>query len=241
MRNTLISMAALTVPATSMAAPVANLKINGDITPPTCTVNGSEQADLVYDLGAVSPALIPEANAGYNDLPSISNTLTVVCDAATYLTFKATDTYPNEFILAPGMNSNYRAHAFNLVDAAAPGKTVGGVSYRWKNVTADGQVVYLSRANDGDHDNGTWSTKDWIVKGATTGWTKSQQRYVDPAALDLIAAKEFSASISNSHNINYGYSTTYLLPKAQLAEQGVDLTRPVNYTGNTLLTFNFGI
>lgn len=240
MRNILLSMAALTVSASATAAPVANLKINGDITPPTCTVNGGEQADLVYDLGAVSPALIPEANAGYR-LPKVSNTLTVVCDAATYLTFKATDTSSNSFVQAPGMNSNLRASAFNLVDASEPDKTVGGVSYQWSNVTVDGQAAYLSRANDGDNDNGTWSSAVRIVKGATTGWTKTQQQYVDPAALDLIAAKEFSANIY-THNAGVnGYANTYLLPKAQLTEQGVDLTRPVNYIGNTLLTFNFGI
>lgn len=142
--------------ATATAAPVANLKINGDIKPPTCTVNGGEQVDLIYNLGAVSPSVIPQSK-GYNGLPRISNTLTVSCDAATYLTFNATDAYQNPFIQAPGMNINFRAHAFNLVDVNAPDKTVGGITYSWQKVTADGQTAFISRANDGTNDNGTWA------------------------------------------------------------------------------------
>lgn len=222
------------------AAPVANLKINGDIKPPTCTVNGGDQADLIYNLGAVSPSVIPQS-AGYNGLPSISNTLTVDCDAATYLTFKATDTYQNPFIQPPGMNSNFRAHSFNLVDVNAPDKTIGGISYTWSDVQADGNAAYLSRANDGTNDNGTWAGEHWMIKDATNGWTKTQQKFVDSSQLDLISAKEFSASLINKTTINYGWSTTYILSKDELEKQGVDISDGIDYTGNVMLTFNFGV
>nr|MBO8919322.1 type 1 fimbrial protein [Proteus mirabilis] len=62
--------------------PVANLKINGDIKPPTCTINGGN-VDLVYNLGNISPSVIPN-DMTYNQLPSISNTLTVTCDSSTF-------------------------------------------------------------------------------------------------------------------------------------------------------------
>lgn len=243
MRRILIAsaiFAGISASATA-AVPGANIKVAGDVKPPTCKVNGGAQADLVYNLGGVSPALIPEDNAGYNGLPSVSNALNVVCDAATYLTFKATDTYSNPFVQGPGMNINFRAHAFNLVDASAPEKTVGGVSFMWTDVKVDGRNAYISRANDGQNDNGAWSWPVWIIKAATSGWTKTQQSYVAPAELDLIAGKEFSANIT-TFNINaYGYALQYLLPKSELKKQGVDLTKPVNFTGNVLMTFNFGI
>ncbi|MEY2343928.1 hypothetical protein I3679_005905 [Proteus mirabilis] len=73
------------------------------------------------------------------------------------------------------MNINFRAHAFNLVDSADTSKTVGGITYWWKNVTVDEKDAYLSRANDGSYDNGNWSREYEMVKGATVGWTAEQQ------------------------------------------------------------------
>ncbi|WP_260515773.1 fimbrial protein [Serratia fonticola] len=231
---------AVLVSATATAAPVANLKINGDIKPPTCTVNGGDQADLIYNLGTVSPSFIPKSR-GYNGLPSVSNTLTVNCDAATYLTFKASDNYQNPFILPPGMNVGFKAHTFNLVDANEPDKTVGGVTYLWDKVSADGVTVYISRANDGSFDDGEWSVNQELVKDATNGWTKIQQRYVDPAKLDLVSAKVFSANFTNKIKVNNIWAHTYLLSRDDLTKQGVDISKGIDYTGNVLLTFNFGV
>ncbi len=231
---------AVLVSATATAAPVANLKINGDIKPPTCTVNGGDQADLIYNLGAVSPSVIPQST-GYNGLPSVSNSLTVTCDAATYLTFKATDTYTNDFILGPGMNIAFKEISFNLVDANSPDKTVGGIQYKWESVQADGVEVYISRANDGPGDNDSWSKETRLVKGVTNGWTKTQQKFVDPTELQLVSAKNFSATFYNSILEADGWRHTYLLPKDELAKQGVDLSEGVDYTSNVLLTFNFGV
>ncbi|HHQ4311088.1 TPA: fimbrial protein [Serratia fonticola] len=239
-KQSLIALALTAVASSAVAAPVANLKINGDIKPPTCTVNGSDQADLIYNLGAVSPSAIPQSS-GYNGLPKISNTLTVDCDAATYLTFKAMDTYQNPYIQVPGMNSNVEAIAFNLVDANVPDKTIGGVSYMWSNVKADGADAFISRANDGIKDNGTWPGQFGMVKNATNGWTKTSQQSVDPSQLDLISAKEFSATISNRSQVYMDWNLTYLLSKDELEKQGVDISDGIDYTSNVTLTFNFGV
>lgn len=239
-KHSLIALTLTAAAGSAVAAPVANLKINGDIKPPTCTVNGGDQADLIYNLGAVSPSVIPQST-GYNGLPAIANTLTVSCDATTYLTFKATDSYQNPFIQAPGMNINFKAHAFNLVDASAPTKTVGGITYTWSKVTADGQTAYISRANDGSDDNGTWAANYRLVKDATNGWTKTLQQYVSPTDLDLLSAKEFSATLKNDNTMAYGWSQTYLLSKDELTKQGVDISNGVDYTSNVTLTFNFGV
>lgn len=228
----------------SAAVPGANIKVGGAFTPPTCKVNGGAQADLVYNLGGVSPTLIPEDNAGYNGFPPVSNRLTVVCDAATYLTFKATDTYSNEFVQPPGMSAKIKNYVFGLVDASDNEKTVGGVTYEWSNITADGQPMYISRANDSSYpdDGSSWYPEIRMMKGATSGWTKTQQRNVAKDDLDLIPAKIFSTNIYvNRNGIAHGYADTYLLPKSELKKQGVDLTKPVNFSGNVLMTFNFGI
>lgn len=189
---------------------MANLKINGDIKPPTCTVNGGDQADLVYNLGAVSPSVIPQTSA-YNGLPKQYNTLTVECDSPTYLTFKATDNNQNPFIQTSGMNVNFKTFAFNMVDTASPDKTVGGIMYKWQKTTADGHAVYISRANDGTDDNGTWNGDDRLAKNSTNGWTKTQQKYVASSELDLVSAKIFSAEFYNSNMEYSGASSTYLL------------------------------
>ncbi len=53
MKKVLLSLAMLSIISTPVLAktPAAtNLKINGDIKPPTCTINGGN-VDLVYNLG----------------------------------------------------------------------------------------------------------------------------------------------------------------------------------------------
>ncbi|WP_421649299.1 hypothetical protein [Moellerella wisconsensis] len=71
----------------------SKIKVTGDIKPPTCTVNGSTQNNLVFDLGKISPSLIPQSTIYKYDIKTAQGTITVACDANTYLTFKAIDTY----------------------------------------------------------------------------------------------------------------------------------------------------
>ncbi|HHQ6573483.1 TPA: fimbrial protein [Serratia fonticola] len=239
-KHSLIALALATIVGSAVAAPVANLKINGDIRPPTCTVNGGDQADLIYNLGAVSPLAIPKSS-GYNGLPSVANTLTVDCDAATYLTFKAQDQYQNTYIQMPGTDENYKGFVFNLVDTNSPDRTVGGVSYAWSDVTADGEAVFISRANDGRNDTGTYAWQALMVQDATNGWTKTSQRFVDPSSLDLVSAKQFSAILKTNTAVFSNLSGTYLLSKDELTKQGVDISNGVDYTSNVTLTFNFGV
>jgi hypothetical protein len=80
-----------------------------------------------------------------------------------------------------------------------------------------------------------------VVKGATNGWTKTKQKFVTPSELDLVSATEFSAKLSNKITINSGWAHTYLLSKDELTKQGVDISEGVDYIGNVLLTFKFGV
>ncbi|MEX6315078.1 fimbrial protein [Providencia manganoxydans] len=235
-----LSLLAACVSSSALAAgPVANIQVTGDMRPPTCTVNGGDN-DLVYSFGNISPSVIPQTTT-YNGLPSVSRNLTVTCDAETFLTFTATDNYPNEFILLDGQNSNFDGITFNLVSEDDITKNIGGISFRGTNVTVDGKKAYVSRANDGDHDNGNWPGKEAIVKNATTGWTKTEQGRVDIDALDLISGKVFSMNISNRSAVDNGVKFTYIYPKSVLDNNGIDISSGINYVGQAILTFNFGI
>ncbi|HGN1887798.1 TPA: fimbrial protein, partial [Proteus mirabilis] len=63
MKKVLLSLTMLAIISTPVLAksPVANLKINGDIKPPTCTINGATQSDVIFDYGVISPTLIPQS------------------------------------------------------------------------------------------------------------------------------------------------------------------------------------
>lgn len=83
-----LSLMALSGAAFSAAAPVVKLKINGKITPPTCTIGGQSEQDFVYDF-KVSPGIFPAS--GNLVMKPQSQRIEVVCDAATFLTFKSVD------------------------------------------------------------------------------------------------------------------------------------------------------
>lgn len=242
MKKQMVSLLFLAIigPAVAWAGtPVANIQVAGNIALPTCTVNAGDD-DLLYSFGNISPSIIPQ-DITYNGLPSLSNSLTVICDAETFLTFKATDNYPNSFILAPGMSSQLESTAFSLVDSTDTTKTIGGISFQWKYVTVDGNTAYISRSNDGKADNGTWAGGSRLVKNATNGWTGTQQVYVPPSELALLPGKSFSAEFINSTDESNGINRTYLYSQSILIDNGVDISNGVNYLGDVVLTFNFGV
>ncbi|WP_232373773.1 hypothetical protein H0910_04090 [Providencia alcalifaciens] len=88
-KKTIIALSLITFSgATLAAAPVANLKVTGSITPPTCTIKGQNEVDLEYVFD-VSPGMFPVS--GNLLLDAKTNNIEVVCDASTYLTFSSTD------------------------------------------------------------------------------------------------------------------------------------------------------
>ncbi|MCW2257592.1 type 1 fimbria pilin [Providencia alcalifaciens] len=222
------------------AGPVANIQVTGDIKPPTCTVNGGDN-DLVYSFGNISPSVIPQ-NTTYNSLPSLSNNLTVTCDADTFLTFKATDNYPNGYTPTPGMNVNYESALFNLVSAEDTTKTIGGIIFIYSNILVDGKTQFLSKADDAPYWNGTWGGS-FITIGATTGFTSIQQANVALSDLSLISGKEFSFDISNrvGEYMSTGVGYTIIHSKTMLANNEVDITNGLDYLGQAILTFSFGV
>ena len=115
MKKVLLSLTMLAIMSTPVLAksPVANLKINGDIKPPTCTINGATQSDVLFDYGRISPSLIPQSKIySYSGIVA-HNVVTVECDAKTYLTFVASDTYGDT-----ELSVNNTSEWFHLVDKA---------------------------------------------------------------------------------------------------------------------------
>ncbi len=231
MKKLLLSLTMLAIVSTPVLAkaPVANLKINGDIKPPTCTINGATQSDVLFDYGRISPSLIHQSKI-YEYPPNIvRNTVTIDCDAKTYLTFVASDTYGDT-----ELSVNNTSEWFHLVDKANPKNTVGAADFAWDNVTVDGKSAYISRANDVAITGKKYSNV--LYKGPTNGWTSEQQKGVDKNALALIPGQVFQS------NFRHGNSNgTFILSKDELSQKGIDLSNGLDFMGEAVLTFNFGV
>ncbi|MCD4597522.1 DUF1120 domain-containing protein [Proteus mirabilis] len=231
MKKTLLSLAMLSIISTPVLAktPAANLKINGDIKPPTCTVHGATQSDVIFDYGVISPTLIPQSTVySYSDI-GVQNTVTIECDAKTYLTFTASDTYADT-----ELSVNNTSGWFHLVDKANPETAVGAAFFAWDNVTVDSKPAYISRANDVSI-TGT-SYNNALYKGPTNGWTSEKQTSVDKNALALISGEIFQASFRQGMTMS-----TFILSRDELSKKGIDLSNGLDFMGEAVLTFNFGV
>ncbi|MBG2936888.1 DUF1120 domain-containing protein [Proteus mirabilis] len=231
MKKLLLSLTMLAIISTPVLAksPVANLKINGDIKPPTCTVNGATQRDVIFDYGVISPTLIPQSTVySYSDI-GVQNTVTIECDAKTYLTFTASDTYADT-----ELSVNNTSGWFHLVDKANPETAVGAAFFAWDNVTVDSKPAYISRANDVSI-TGT-SYNNALYKGPTNGWTSEKQTSVDKNALALISGEIFQASFRQGMIMS-----TFILSRDELSKKGIDLSNGLDFMGEAVLTFNFGV
>ncbi|HAU5007463.1 TPA: DUF1120 domain-containing protein [Proteus mirabilis] len=231
MKKLLLSLTMLAIISTPVLAksPVANLKINGDIKPPTCTVNGATQRDVIFDYGVISPTLIPQSTVySYSDI-GVQNTVTIECDAKTYLTFTASDTYADT-----ELSVNNTSGWFHLVDKANPETAVGAAFFAWDNVTVDSKPAYISRANDVSI-SGT-SYNNALYKGPTNGWTSEKQTSVDKNALALISGEIFQASFRQGMTMS-----TFILSRDELSKKGIDLSNGLDFMGEAVLTFNFGV
>lgn len=87
-KKSLLALSLMTLSAAALSAPIANLKVTGSITPPTCLINGSTEETFTYDFD-ISPGIFPAS--GNLVLDAQSQNIEVVCDATTYLSFTAQD------------------------------------------------------------------------------------------------------------------------------------------------------
>ncbi|WP_283533906.1 fimbrial protein [Proteus mirabilis] len=231
MKKVLLSLTMLAIISTPVLAksPVANLKINGDIKPPTCTINGATQSDMIFDYGVISPTLIPQSKNYEYPNGIVQNTVTIECDAKTYLTFVASDTYDSAEL------ANNTLAQFHLVDKENPETAVGAASFLWEDVTVDSKPAYISRANDVTITETNYYNV--LYKGATNGWTSEQQKgNVSKESLALIPGEVFQAVFKDVYKI-----PSFLLSKDALNKKGIDLSNGLDFMGEAVLTFNFGV
>jgi len=200
-----------------------------NIKPPTCTIKGAAQKDIIFDYGKISPSLIPKSTIySYSGIVT-NNAITIECDANTYLTFVVSDTYGDT-----ELSVNNTSGWFHLVDKSNPEHTVGAADFVLTNVTVDGKPAYISRANDVAITGTNYSNV--IYKGPTFGWTSKQQTDVDKNALALIPGQVFQSTLG------YGKSNgTFILSKDELSKKGIDLSNGLDFIGEAVLTFNFGV
>ncbi|WP_049213310.1 hypothetical protein, partial [Proteus mirabilis] len=181
-----------------------------------------------FDYGVISPTLIPQSKNYEYPLATGKNTVTVECDAKTYLTFVASDTYDSAEL------ANDTTGQFHLVDKANPEAAVGAAFFIWTNITVDGKPAYISRANDVAITGNKFNNV--LYKGPTNGWTSEQQSDINKNSLSLISGEIFQANFSQGKT-----SRTFILSKDALSKKGIDIADGLDFVGEVVLTFNFGV
>ncbi|MEY1388707.1 fimbrial protein [Providencia stuartii] len=88
----------LLVAGLSYADTSANLKVSGDIKPPTCSINNQNEVDIEYRFD-IAPEMFPSSDILYLD--GETKRIEIVCDAATYLNFIAKDNR-SDSVINPG-------------------------------------------------------------------------------------------------------------------------------------------
>lgn len=195
----------------------ANIKVSGEVKKPTCLINGNEQSDVIFELAKTSPRYLSQTV--YTVLQSpVKKNVTVTCDAETYLTYRATDTYQN----TPWPTASGDSYFF-MVHSDSPDKPIGAVMFAVSDVTIDSKTAFI--ASDGVTANDSIMTKK-ILNGFGT---KSSTIFANK----LTAGKVFSA--------DFVTTSVYLSSISQLTAAGIDLTSNVDYQAEAVLAFNFGI
>lgn len=100
-KKSLLALSLIAISGVALSAPVANLKINGTITPPTCTINNENETEIQYNFD-VAPGLFPAS--GNLTLDSQVKDIEVVCDATTFLSFDISDNRADSVMTAGSNN-----------------------------------------------------------------------------------------------------------------------------------------
>ncbi|HBE9180540.1 DUF1120 domain-containing protein [Serratia fonticola] len=220
--KSLLALVLAAATGSAFAAPVANLKIDGKVTPPTCTVNGAEAGEIVADFGKISPSLLV-ATGTDTKMFTVTVPMTVSCDAKTYLTMVPTDTYRNVDVEQTG-SYIYRSA---LVSDSNKSASIGNSYFMMNNMTVDGKAAFLGRETSSHSGN-----SNVAIPGIKSAWTTETQLNVAPGSFKLAAGQVFTTDLAV-------YSLLY--SKQKMTTNGIDLTEAVDFVGENVLTFNFGI
>lgn len=233
LKKTIFSLSVMALSGAALSAPVANIKVTGDIKPPTCMVNGGNN-DILFDYGKISPTVIPQST-NYQ-LPVRTATIEILCDAQTFLTFTATDNYTIDTA-----ESAIKDEVFGLVDASDTTKEIGRVGYAMTNLTVDNKAAYLGRSGTKTATAPWWN--DSLIREGIMAWTSVGQPNVDDLnELKLIPGEKFNATISSGTHVAGGnIAATAILSKDKLSAGDVNITSGLDYISQVTLTFNFGV
>ncbi|HBE9180537.1 DUF1120 domain-containing protein [Serratia fonticola] len=222
-KKSLLALVLAAASGSAFAAPIANLKIDGKVTPPTCTINGEEQGELLVNFGAVSPTWLLATGLTSEDFKLVGTQtvpLTISCDAQTYMTFIPVDTYAGRDVGLVNRSA--------LVAASDTSILVGNSYFEMSNMTVDGKTAFLGR------ETSAYGAANVAipVPGARAAWTSEMQTNVASSAFKMVAGKVFAADLQV-------YARLY--SKARLQAANLDLTEQIDYIGENVLAFNFGI
>ncbi|HHN8583817.1 TPA: hypothetical protein ACRR2I_004364, partial [Providencia rettgeri] len=202
---------------------------------PTCDINSGNE-DIIFDYGKISPGLLKPNEATAVRLPGDSTrNLLVSCDALTFLTFTTTESYPlKDYSFYPNFYlwPNATKWIYGIVDAQT-GKDIGvtsGVSISASTATVDGKKAFVSFVSTGvDSDT-------LLVKNRVGGMTKTNQggsTISKASELNLMPGKLFSLDISSP--------SIYIKSLNGLAADGVDIGEGIDFIGQIVMTFSFGV
>ncbi|AKF38441.1 DUF1120 domain-containing protein [Yersinia enterocolitica] len=118
-------------------APVAELKVKGALTVPSCTVNAPDNG--IYDFGKISSTKI--SSSVFVNLAAMTKNWVITCDATTYLTVKPIDNRAAS--VYPPSTSTY---GLGMVNGS--GK-IGGYTINMQNAVVDGNSSKLFSSSTG--------------------------------------------------------------------------------------------
>ncbi|EIU7559331.1 fimbrial protein [Providencia rettgeri] len=183
--KSLLVLALTCVTTAAFSAPIANLKVTGSITPPTCTVNGEDEVDVNYQFD-ITPGIFPAS--GNLVLDAKAQPVEIVCDATTYLTFDATDNRDGTALTES--NTNF---GLGMYGEGTESKKVGAYTITMQDATVKASTS--DAAQDVGVLNGTtYGTTGVVDKTKKMGWATS--------ASDLASGQIFSANFAVKPTIN---------------------------------------
>ncbi|MBX9489204.1 DUF1120 domain-containing protein [Yersinia enterocolitica] len=131
---TVLSFLIVSIATAYAVAPVAELKVKGALTVPSCTVNAPDNG--IYDFGKISSTKI--SSSAFVNLAAMTKNWVITCDATTYLTVKPIDNRAAS--VYPPSTSTY---GLGMVNGS--GK-IGGYTINMQNAVVDGNSSKLFSA-----------------------------------------------------------------------------------------------
>lgn len=153
-----LSSLLLAMATAQAAAPIAELKVKGQLVVPVCTVAAAD--DGIYDFGKQSATVVkPNADT---TLPSMVQTWTISCDAETYLNLTPTDNRADSASTTSTVN-------FGLGKVNDSGK-IGYYTATMSNGMVDTVSTNLFITNNNVIGTGAVKATAQIYTGGRSGW-----------------------------------------------------------------------